>query len=116
MFWVAKLTTDNHPVVADMKHTATKEEALTEGVALALDYDAPDDEEAIRTTLDEEGVYIPHKHAEWSICLGEVDMPVALIPVPPKKELPDDPFPGKQKGGSKDMGALDVPAMLKKKR
>jgi hypothetical protein len=72
MYVVLGLGITNYPIVYNCKVIKDKGEALDLAVELCLEQGASETAKEIRAELEEEGFYIPTKHAEWSVYVYEV--------------------------------------------
>jgi hypothetical protein len=69
---VNQILTENYPYVAQSIGRNTIEEAIEVAILLVMEQQDSDSEAQVREELTNEGFYIPTKHAEWSVCINEV--------------------------------------------
>jgi len=69
MYTVLSLGAGNYPCVYNCERKDSYGEAMDLAVKLCKEQGATESEEEIRNELKDEGIYVPSKHSEWSVCV-----------------------------------------------
>jgi len=73
MWIVAEIhTSDECPIIKDMQKFINKEDAVKLALRIVKENEPPDNDARILEDLEDNGLYYPEKHSEWSVQIQQL--------------------------------------------